>query len=117
MVRFTIEILQLQYIDKVIDVGFAGPAISWGSVVEETAELPQLQLVELWTGRCMPVVCNDRCRGRCPGAVHRRWWTSLCCRSDKFQLSVLTAGMSGRFFRALYTGTGPGAVSMGARLP
>ena len=30
--------------------------------VEETAELPQLQLVELWTGRCMPVVCNDRCR-------------------------------------------------------
>ena len=44
----------------------------------------------------MPVVCNDRCRGRCPGAVHRRWWTSLWCRSDKFQLSVLTAGMRGR---------------------
>ena len=53
----------------------------------------RVQLVELWTGRCMPVVCNDRCRGRCPVAVHRRWWTSLWCRSDKFQLSVLTAGM------------------------
>ena len=55
-----------------------------------------------------PVVCNDRCRGRCPRAVHRRWWTSLWCRSDKFQLSVLTAGMRGRFFRALHTGAGPG---------
>ena len=30
--------------------------------VDETAELPQLQLVELRTGCCMPVVCNDRCR-------------------------------------------------------
>ena len=30
--------------------------------VEETAELPHLQLVEFWTGCCMPVVCNDRCR-------------------------------------------------------
>ena len=29
--------------------------------VEETAELPQLHLVELWTGCCMPVVCNDKC--------------------------------------------------------
>ena len=30
--------------------------------VEETAELPQLHLVEFWTGCCMPAVCNDRCR-------------------------------------------------------
>ena len=45
------QILHLQYIDKVINVGCAGPANSSGSVVEETAELPQLQLVELWTGR------------------------------------------------------------------
>ena len=79
----------------VIDVGCAGPANSSGSVVEETAELPQLQLVELWTGRCMPVVCNDRRRGRCPRAVHRRWWTSLWCRSDKFQLRVLASQMHG----------------------
>ena len=28
-------------------------------------------------------------------AVHRRLWTSLWCRSDKFQLSVLIAGMLG----------------------
>ena len=25
-------------------------------------QLPQLQLVELRTGCCMPVVCNDKCR-------------------------------------------------------
>ena len=42
-------------------------------------------------------------------------WTSLWCRSDKFQLSVLTAGMRGRFFRALHTGAGPGVVSTGHR--
>ena len=30
--------------------------------MEETAELPQLQLVELWTGCCMPIVCDDKCR-------------------------------------------------------
>ena len=46
-VQNTIEILLLQYIDKVVDVGCAGSANSSGSVVEETAELPQLQLVEL----------------------------------------------------------------------
>ena len=37
-----IEILQLQYIDKVIDVGFAGPEV-FGAIVEETVELPQLR--------------------------------------------------------------------------
>ena len=46
--------------------------------------------------------------------VHTDWrWTSLCCRSDKFQLSVLTAGIRGSLLRVLYTGTGPG----GTRLP
>ena len=30
--------------------------------MEDTVELPQLHLVELRTGCCMPVVCNDRCR-------------------------------------------------------
>ena len=40
--------------------------------VEETAELQQLQPVELRTGCCMPVVCNNRCRvvrsaGNCVG--------------------------------------------------
>ena len=28
-IQKNIEILQLQYIDKVIDVGFAGPAVPW----------------------------------------------------------------------------------------
>ena len=37
-----IEILQLQYIDKVIDFGFAGPAV-FGAIVEETVEIPQLR--------------------------------------------------------------------------
>ena len=45
--------------------------------------------------------------GGVAGAVHRRWWTSLWCRSDKFQLSVLKAGMRGRFFGALHTDAGP----------
>ena len=84
-VQLTIEILQLQHTDKVIDLGFAGPAHSLGFVVEETAELPHLQLVELWTGRCMPVVCNDRCRGRCPVDIDGRRCgaaaTSSSCRS------------------------------------
>ena len=138
-----IVFLQLQFIDKVIDVGYAGPAnsgvavrrqsrshscgssysfdnvvvyscstlIRWSTFVvqvqqfssayvEETAELPQVHLVEFWTGCCMPVVCNDRCRmvddmaqfidsmdvpvimqrrlrqWKCPYSVHRRsWWT------------------------------------------
>ena len=30
--------------------------------VEETVELTQLRPVELRTGCCMPVVCNNRCR-------------------------------------------------------
>ena len=40
--------------------------------------------------------------------------SSLCCRSD---MLVLAAGVRGCLFRALYTGTGPGAVSRGTRLP
>ena len=73
----------------------------------------------------LPVVVHDRCpwfrlcgfRGGAAGAVPGRWWTSLCSCSDEIQLSFLTAGMRGRLFRALYTGTGPGAVSTGTRLP
>ena len=43
------------------------------------------------------------CRGSTTGVAVRTvltvWrWTSLCCRSDNFQLSVLTAGMWGSFF-------------------
>ena len=41
----TLEILQLQFIDKVFDVCCAGPASS-GAVGEETVELPQVQPVE-----------------------------------------------------------------------
>ena len=67
--------------------------------------------------------CDDAHRvslqvlGGAAGAVPERWWTSLCSCSDEIQLSVLTAGMRGRFLRALYTGTVPGAVSTGTRLP
>ena len=41
-IQKNMEILQLQYIDKVIDIWFAGPAV-FGAVVEETVELPQLR--------------------------------------------------------------------------
>ena len=61
MVEKTIEIPQLQYIDKVVDVCCAGPA-SASAICEETVEITQLQLIEFWTGCCVPVVCNDRCR-------------------------------------------------------
>ena len=37
------------------------PVLQFSSAdVEETVELPQLQLVELRIGCCMPVVCNSR---------------------------------------------------------
>ena len=89
MVLFTIEILQLLYMDKVIDVGCAGPANSSGSVVEEIAELPQLQLIELWTWSFTRPLCAttdavvdvltqfiDGCGRRCGAAA-----TNSSCRS------------------------------------
>ena len=55
-----------------------------------------------------PVLCNDRCRGNCgvsAVAAHRQ---GLGAEVDELRCG---------FFRALYTGTGPGAVSTGTRLP
>ena len=70
-----IEILQLQYNDKMVDVRCAGPASS-GSGRENAVEFPQLQPV--WDLVVhTPVVCNDRSHGRCPHAVHRLGWTLL----------------------------------------
>ena len=59
--RKPLRVLQLQIIDKVLDVCCASPASS-GAVGVETVELPQLQPIE--RGHCcrMPVVCNNRCR-------------------------------------------------------
>ena len=64
----------------------------------------------------MPVVAHDR-SWRCRRCSSCAVWMSLCRRSDKFQLSVLTAGMRGRFFRALHSGAGPAVVSTGTRPP
>ena len=64
-----------------------------------------------------PLCATTDAHGRRPHAVHRLGWTSLCCCSDQFQLSASTAGMTGRFFRALHTGAGPGVVSTGTRPP
>ena len=66
MVQKTVEILQLQFIDKVFDVCCASPASS-GAVGEETVEIPQLQLVEFWT-RLLHARCVHRqmlSGGRC----------------------------------------------------
>ena len=61
LVQKFIEILQLQYVDNVLDVWFAGPAV-FGAVVEETAKLPQLRRLHgHWRCTC-PSLCNDRCR-------------------------------------------------------
>ena len=87
------------------------------SVCEETVVIPQLQPI-CWTWSFKRPLCvTTDAHGRCPHAVHRRWWTSLWCRSDKFQLFVMTAGMWGRFLRALHIGAGPGVVSTGTRPP
>ena len=61
----------------------------------------------------MPVVCNDRCRVVDDVAQFIDCGGSRCGRSDKFQLSVLTAGMWGRFFSCLHTGTGRGSCPQG----
>ena len=113
MVLVTKEILLL--LDKVIDV-------------------PVVQVVQLpmwWSRRAencgfhscssclvvdMPVVAHDRSR-RCRRCSSCAGWTSLCSCSGEIQLLVLTAGMWGRLFGVLHTGTGPGAVSTGTRLP
>ena len=54
-----VEILQLQYIDKMVDVGCAGPASS-GSGRENTFEFPQLQPVS-WT---RPLCATTDAHGR-----------------------------------------------------
>ena len=83
MVRFTTEILQMQYIDKVIDVCCAGLRCA---LSVETVEIPQLQ-ARFFLDHVvdMPVVFNDRCWCRsaqnCDGpavAAHLpRWSMSL----------------------------------------
>ena len=97
LIPMVVEFLQLQYIDKMFDVRCAGPASS-GSGRENTVEFPPLQPV-FWTWSfTRPLCATTDAHGRCPLAVHRLRWTSLCCRSDQFQLSASTAGMKGRFF-------------------
>ena len=91
-IPMVVEFLQLQYIDKVVDVGCAGVV-------------------------ARPLCATTDAHGRCPHAVHRLGRRSLCCCSDQFQLSASTAGMMGRFFSALHAGAGPGVVSTGTRPP
>ena len=76
MVQKTIEMLQLQYIDKVIDVCCAGPASS-SAICEETVEIRQLQLVEFWT-RLLHARCVQR---QVP------WW-SMSWRSSSTVMDV-----------------------------
>ena len=68
-------ILQLQYIDKMVDVCCAGPASS-GSGREETVEIPQLQLVSFLVVHT-PVVCNDRCPWSMSSCISSTFLTSL----------------------------------------
>ena len=113
MVLVTKEMLLL--LDKVIDV----PVVQvvqppgGGLVVQKTV----VSTVAVPVSSLTCPLLRTRGLGGVAGAVPARWCTSLCCRSDKFQLSVLTAGTRGRLFRALYTGTGLGIVSTGTRPP
>ena len=71
-IPMVLEILQLQYIDKMVDVCCAGPASS-GSGREETVEIPQLQPV-FWTWSFTRLLCaTTDAHGRCPHAVHRHF--------------------------------------------
>ena len=70
-----IEILQLQYNDKMVDVRCAGPASS-GSGRENTVEFLQLQPVWTWS-LTHPLCATTDAHGRCPHAVHRLGWTLL----------------------------------------
>ena len=72
-----IEILQLQYNDKMFDVRCAGPASS-GSGRENTVEFPQLQ-PRLDLVVHTPVVCNDRCP----------WSMSSCSSSTWVDVAVM----------------------------
>ena len=64
----SIEFLQLQYIDKVVDVVMHVLQFS-SADVGETAELPQLQLVEFWTVVACPLCATT-------GAVLSITWRS-----------------------------------------
>ena len=70
-VQETIEILQLLYIDMVVDVLVVPELPSAG--VEKTAELTQLQLSSSGQDRWHARGCNDRC----PWCSSTRLWTSL----------------------------------------
>ena len=77
-IPMVLEILQLQYIDKMVDVCCAGPASS-GSGREETVEIPQLQPIFLDLVVHTPVVCNDRCP----------WSMSSCSSSTVVDVAVI----------------------------
>ena len=79
-VQETIEILQLQYTDKVIDVPVV-PVQFPSAGVEKTAEPPTLQSSSCCDDRCSsrirsltcPLACNDRC-------ISCSSWTKLTCQ-------------------------------------
>ena len=75
-IPMVVEFLQLQYIDKMVDVRCAGPA-SAGFGRENTVEFPQLQPVSWTWSFTRPLCATTDAHGRCPHAVHRLGWTSL----------------------------------------
>ena len=75
-IPMVVEFLQLQYIDKMVDVRCAGPA-SVGFGRENTVEFPQLQPVSWTWSFTRPLCATTDAHGRCPHAVHRLGWTSL----------------------------------------
>ena len=75
-IPMVVEFLQLQYINKMVDVRCAGAASS-GSGRENTVEFRLLQPVS-WTWSFTRSLCaTTDAHGRCPLAVHRLGWTSL----------------------------------------
>ena len=105
MVHFP-EILHLQYIDKMVVVGRAGLAVR--AQLWETVEIPQLQPVS-WTWFDMPVGVQQQM----PQVQFLRGGGRRCAHAAM----RFDSRMWCRLFGALYTGTGPGAVSTGTRLP
>ena len=84
-IQKTIEILQLQFIDKVVDVCCAGSASSSGAGGEEMVEIPQLQPVKHGHCRSHARRCAMTAAGGSDGRKLRR--SPSCSTSQRGRCS------------------------------
>ena len=99
----TIEILLLQYIDKVVDVGCASSA---SSLVQSVRGQSRSHSCSFDAGHCRSHACPCVMTGaRAVETVQKlRVFRSWRCLLDR----LMTCPLACRLFRAVYTGTRPG---------